>query len=203
MNHEAFDGYSGPWKDIEHARAEASGYKAHVLACVTAQRDAGKFYNREVGPAAAAMMAERYGYPVLELDARADFGCASRDFGSHCYMAGGAYRARKEREANKAAADTLRAGQTFKRLRAQEGWTVTSATLLRLADDGAVCEVHGKRGASQVSFKCSATALLHMVERADERARMLAQRRAPQDVKTKPRGVFSGVDLLDPATLDN
>lgn len=198
MNHEAFDGYTGPWKDIEHGRADATGYKAHVLACVTALRDAGKFYNSEVGPMAAAMMAERFGYPVLELDARADFGCVSRDFGSHCYMAGGAYRARKEREANKAAADTLHAGQTFKRLRAAEGWTVTSATLVRFTHTGDACVLTGKRGASVVTLECSATALLHMVERANERQQLLAQRRAPA-----PRGVFSGSDVLDPATLDD
>jgi hypothetical protein len=178
MNHEPFDGYGGPWQEIRNGRADATGYKAHVLECVTALRDAGTSYNSEVGPAAAVMMAERFGYPALELDHRAEWGCVSRDFGSHCYMAGQAYRARLEREANKAAADTLRAGHVYKRLRSvQGGWTVTSARLVRFTHTGSECELQAKRGASVVSFKCTAVDLLHMVESANERAAMLAARR--------------------------
>jgi len=181
--HAAFEGYGisrvSAWADIERGDAEPDEYRAHVLECLAEVKASGGFYNADIWPRTAALMAHRYGYPDARDDGRPhgpDAACA-REFGSHCYMAGKVLNQRAYAAMNREAANGLHIGQKFARLRLQDGATCTSAVLVSLTHTGQ-CKLTAKRGAARVELTCDAYALKCSIERAAERAELLAQRRA-------------------------
>src|SRR5690606_9461137 len=100
-----------------------------VLAAMGEALAAGLFYNSDTYPRAAAIMAERWGYPdAREIGGKAEGGVFSY-FASHCYMAREALRAEEGREANRAAAAKLHPGQKFGRL-VVNGKTYTGAAIV-------------------------------------------------------------------------
>lgn len=168
------------WAAIGTGRADPDEYCAHVLECYGSARAqlkaAGRYpYNADAWPLAAAMMAERYGYP----DAREPGALegVARAFGSNCYSAGEVIRAREKAAAEKAAADGLRAGQKFARLIFSDGKLCTGAVLESFTHTGAECRLTGKRAGRPVEINCTATSLLRAAERAAERSELHAQRR--------------------------
>ena len=176
------------WDDWSNIRAgddiPPDTYAAHVIECYGAARErfesAGATpYNADAYPLAAALMAERYGYP----DARqlTDRGGPRGDgvapaFGTACYHASCIIDARRRIAAEKAAADRLHAGAKYPRL-IFHGKQYTGATLQRFTHTGEECEVSAKCAGRAVIIKCSATALERAAERATERAALHAERR--------------------------
>jgi len=169
------------WQELRAGRADPTEYQAHVLECVAAAKADGLFYNSEVWPRAAALMADRFGYPDAR-SAGADNGVA-REFGTHCYCAGDVLSARHKAELNRTAAAGFRAGQVFPRLIFNDGKNVTGARLSSMSHTGESCKLTGKRGRYSVEFECEAYSLQCAIERAAERAGILAKRRGD----AKPR----------------
>jgi len=169
------------WQELRAGRADPTEYQAHVLECVAAAKADGLFYNSEVWPRAAVLMADRFGYPDAR-SAGADNGVAS-EFGTHCYCAGDVLSIRHKAELNRTAAAGFRAGQVFPRLIFNDGKNVTGARLSSMSHTGESCKLTGKRGRYSVEFECEAYSLQCAIERAAERAGILAKRRGD----AKPR----------------
>lgn len=184
--HLPFDGYGGTWDELRRSLIGADEYRGHVLAAMREALAAGLFYNAETYPRAAAIMAERWGYPdAREIGGKAEGGVFS-EFASHCYMARQALRAEEEREANRAAAAKLHPGQKFGRL-IVNGKTYTGAAIVGgIPHTGESIELSAKCAGRSYSIKMHAAALAYAIERTEQRAADRAETRARKAGKPAP-----------------
>lgn len=195
-----FDGYGGAWVAVARCLDEADEFRRHVLAAMREALAAGLFYNSETYPRAAAIIAERWGYPdAREIGSPAEGGVV-HGFASHCYMARQALRAEETREANRAAAAKLHPGQKFGRL-IVNGKTYTGAAIVGgIPHTGEGIELSAKCGGRGYSIKMTAAALVDAIERTEQRAADRAETRARRTGKPAPVRAASLAMEAAPAT---
>lgn len=185
-DHLPFDGYTGAWVELRRSLAGADEYRGHVLAAMREALAAGLSYNADTYPRAAAIMAQRWGYPDAREIKPAGEGGVGGGFASHCYMARQALRAEEEREENRAAAAKLHPGQKFGRL-IVNGKTYTGAAIVGgIPHTGEGIELAAKCGGRSYSIKMTAAALVYAIERTAERAELRAEQRQRRTGKPAP-----------------
>ncbi len=168
------------WKDIAAGLAEPDEYHAHVIEAMAEAKAAGLFYNRDTGPRAASIMADRWRYPDAREDAPKDSDFATvRHFGTHCYSAGCVLRARALRAAQKKAAGELRIGSIPGRLITGQRENLTSAVIVSIAHNGSKVVIQAKRGAKAVTWEPDAVDALEAIARGTEWARKHARKAMP------------------------
>ena len=148
---------------------EPTEYQAHVIEAMAEALAAGLFYNKETGPRAAAILADRWGYPDAREGAtvEADFGIV-RHVGTHCYCAHEVIRARQRRADLLEATKALKCGPIAGRVITGNRENITSAAIVAISDTGETVEIQGKRGRAVVTWKPTARQAIEAIERGRE-----------------------------------
>jgi len=155
------------WNAIEHKNAKPLGFYADLMACIKQAQASGLFYNSDVYPKAAELMAAM-GYEDAR-EATAEHSVNSV-FGSHCYLAGSAIRTLAKQQADKDNLTRLApfVGQELGTLVFIDHKRTTNVTITEFDSDGLI-KFSGKRGAQKVYGQADATALFNAINRAHER----------------------------------